>query len=859
MGAARGNVRQLARGRRPRAYDRGLCRGSTMPQPRLLVLTLAFVLSAAHAQDAVDSHWIVDAHYPDTAALARAAAQFDHVQVDRKHQRVRVLTDAQGEAALRAAGLDQVQVDLAASARLHAYERARIAAQHAGAGTQSIPGYACYRTVEETYASMDSLAAAHPGIVEIDSIGPSWKKTQNPAQGYEMRALRITNLATAASDPQRPAMVVLGSIHAREFGPAELTTRFGEWLINNYGTDPEATWLVDHNDFRLVLQANPDGRKVAEGEVYQRKNMDTINGSCGSSPGVDLNRNFPFHWNITGGQGSSGNPCNETFRGPTPMSEPETQNIVQYVAGSCTAAGVCSGGVFADRRAGAMHPANPAGDGGAAAPADTTGVFFDIHSNADMVLWPWGDTSSGAPNQSGLRTLGRRLAWHNGYTPQQSDTLYPTDGTTDDTIYGLLGVPAYTIELDGVDFFQPCDDFESFTLPANLAALRYVARSLHAPYQLPAGPDALDIAVGSDLVVAGDAVAVSARIDDSRFNQSTAVDPVPGTIRNIGSARMSIDRLPWQSGATPLALAASDGAFDAPVETVHGVLDTSALAPGRHLVHVQGSDVAGNAGTPNAAQFDIVDGASVGTLQGQVRDRVTLAPLAARITLTGGGQSHAATSAADTGNYRVHGYPASFDAQVSTPRYLAESLTGVALAAGATVNHDFLLYPACTVLDDDVEHGAGGWTAQSPWVIQTNVGGHAGHAWNTPAYGNNLNSSLTSASIHLGGYTDLVLTFDDRCATESGYDFGHVEYSSNGGSSWSALYSCNGQSGWRSHRIDLPAGANGASAFRLRFRLQSDGSVNDDGWAVDNIRIEGGGAACRAQWDDHIFSNGFDH
>lgn len=829
-----------------------------------LAFAFAVCASCAFAQDASQQEWIIQAHYPDTASLARAARSFDHLKIDRKHHSLRVLTDQHGVDLLRAAGLEAVGVDLAGSARLHAFQNQILAVQRNGMSAKSIPGYACFRTVEETYSTMDALKTAHPNLVDIDEIGPTWNKTQNPATGYEMRALRITNFTTLASDPQRPAMVLFGSIHAREYGPAELTTRFGEWLVNNYGTDPEATWLVDHNDFRLILEANPDGRKIAEQQLYQRKNVDTLNGPCagpvtaGSQYGVDLNRNFPFHWNITNGQGSSGSYCSQTYRGPVKASEPETQNLVNYVAGTCNAAGECSGGVFADRRAGPMNPSTSAGDGGAAAPDDTTGFFIDIHSNAELVLWPWGDTQNPAPNQAALRTLGRRIAYFSGYTPEQSDSLYPTDGTTDDTMYGLLGVPGFTIELDGDDFFQECSAFESTTVPANLAALRYAARALHAIYQQPGGPDALAVSAGSSLVVAGDSVLVSARIDDTRFNQSTSEEPVIGVIRDIASARASIDALPWQTGANPLALAAVDGAFDSPVEDVRGTLDTTGLAAGRHLVLVQGSDVAGTAGTPNAAQFDVVAANSVGTLEGHVRDQSTLQPLQANITLTAGSQSQQAISDAGNGSYRAHGYPGTFSVHVSAPHYLSEDLSGVALAAGATVTHDFALYPSCALIDDDVESGNQGWTVQSPWVIQNNIGGNASHVWNTPSYGNNLNSSLTSASLNLLGYAELALEFDDRCDTESGYDYGHVEFSSNGGSTWTQLYECNGQTSWQSHRLDLPADANNAAAFKLRFRLSSDSSVTRSGWAMDNIRLEAGGAACRAQWDDHIFVNGFE-
>jgi hypothetical protein len=258
--------------------------------------------------------------------------------------------------------------------------------------------------------------------------------------------------------------------------------------------------------------------------------------------------------------------------------------------------------------------------------------------------------------------------------------------------------------------------------------------------------------------------------------------------------------------------------------------------------------------------IDVVDGADVGTLTGEVSDRTTFAPLAATITLSNANESHMASSDAAAGAYRAHAHAGTYAVHVAAPHHLAEDLTGVVLAAGASVMRDVALYPNCTVLSDDVEHGNQEWTAQSPWVVQSNVGGNATHVWNTPAYGDDLNSSLTSASHDLGGYADLALYFDDRCATESGWDYGHVEFSTNGGASWTPLYTCSGQTSWQSHHVDLPATANGATAFKLRFRLTSDTNTNDLGWAIDNIRVEAGGNACRAQQppDDRIFADDFD-
>ena len=592
-------------------------------------ILLAVVIAVAGLDTAMADEWVVEAHYPDTASLARAAVKFQHVIVDAKRGVLRVATDESGMRALAEAGLD-VGIDEAATAKLRAdtqrvaAARSRIAAGSApvltGSGYATIPGYSCFRSIDGTYATMDDLVAAHPAIASIDEIGPTWEKTQNPDAGYTMRAMHITNFDTLGTDPGRPKMAVYSSIHAREYAPAEVDTRFAEWLVNGYGTDPEATWLVDHNDFHLVLLANPDARVLAEQQIYQRKNMDIINGPCTdenefSQPGIDLNRNFPFHWNILLGGGSDDDTCSQTFHGPyasgsnhndhiqgTP--EPETLNLFGYVAGTCDGNGNCSGGLFADRRDGPIDPPTTGDDGGAAAPADTTGFFVDIHSNAALVLWPWGDTSSPAPNRTALRTLGRRLAFFNGYTPEQSDQLYGTDGTTDDTMYGLLGVAGFTLETNGWDFFEDCDTFDSDTAPTNIAALRYAARALHAPYRLPSGPDVYNIAATAPQQgPAGWYVNLSATVDDSHYNQSNGTQ----TIYPIQAASAYVDVLPWDGRATPIALAASDGSFDSNAETVNGDINLAGLTPGRHMLYVEGVNTLGTGapGTPNAIFVDV--------------------------------------------------------------------------------------------------------------------------------------------------------------------------------------------------------------------------------------------------------------
>ena len=522
------------------------------------------------------------ARWHTQAQLQRIAGRVQHVMVDRRLHTARFEASLADVAALRRAGIT-VQVDDGATELMR--ESAKAAA---GGGTSlgGIPGFACYRTVEETYATMDLIARDHPSLASVSTIGQSWDRV-HLATGYDLRVLKLTNSATDARVPDKPNMVLVGAIHAREYTTAELLTRFAEWLADGYGIDDEATWLLDNFRFHFILQGNPDGRKKAESGLSWRKNTDTDNGTCSANNyGIDLNRNFPYQWNATAG-GSSGDPCAGTYRGPAPMSEPEANVLLRYAAGTPDSSGVYRNGVLLDRRT----------DTGSA-PSDYRGMYVDMHSFSQRVLWPWAYASTEPPNAAALRTLGRRLAWFNNYTPQQWIGMYAADGVGTDAIYGLLGAPAYTIEM-GVTFFESCDTFESRTLPRNLDALRYAARNVQSPYTLPSGPDTVALSASNRRIAAGTPLVVTATVDDSRFNQSNGTE----TVQAISAARAYVDRAPWGSGTAPLAMQASDGAFNSSREQVQVTIPTASLAPGRHWVAVQGVDASGRAGTPRAYYF----------------------------------------------------------------------------------------------------------------------------------------------------------------------------------------------------------------------------------------------------------------
>lgn len=542
----------------------------------LQVLTLTSATPAAPPEASVaqvtppattdDEILLVRAYFTSTADLNFLVTHYDAMEyADHQAGFVELLLTPAEYAALQAAGY-RLEVDRAHTDLLNRPQLA-LPAQVSG-----IPGYPCYRTVEETYAALAQIAVDKPQLATWIDVGDSWDKvTPGGPPGYDLRVLILTNHAIAGP---KPVFFLMAALHAREYTTAEQATRYAEYLAANYGLDPEVTWLLDHFEVHILPHANPDGRKIAETGVLHRKNTNTTEGApCGSFFGVDLNRNSTFQW---GQVGSSSAPCSEVYRGPSAASEPETQAIQAYVTS-----------IFPDQRGPGL---------GDPAPDDASGVFITLHSYGRLVMFPWGATANPAPNAADLQTLGRKFGFYNRHSVCQSGApscLYQTSGTTDDWAYAELGMAAYTFEM-GNTFFEKCDDFESSIFPANQAALLYALKAARRPYQAPAGPETLTMTVSSSLIIGGGPLTLTAFADDQRYYGG--IEPT----QTISAARFSLDAPGWVTGTVTLPLAAADGVFDSSAEALTLTLDTTAWPPGRHVLFVESQDAAGNWGVPSA-------------------------------------------------------------------------------------------------------------------------------------------------------------------------------------------------------------------------------------------------------------------
>ncbi|MCA9951643.1 MAG: proprotein convertase P-domain-containing protein [Anaerolineales bacterium] len=558
-----------------------------------------------------------------------------------------------------------------------------------------IPGFACYRTVEETYATAQDIVTNYPNLASWIDIGDSWEKeTEGGADGYDLQILKLTNAATSGD---KPVLFIMAAIHAREYTTAELNTRFAEMLVAGYGNDADITWLLDYHEIHLLLITNPDGRKQAETGLSWRKNTnENYCSPTSNSRGADLNRNFDFQWGCC--SGSSGIECDSTFRGPAAASEPETQAVQTYVRS-----------IFPDQRGDELTDA---------APEDAMGVFIDIHSYSELVIWPWGWENTVAPNGTALQTLGRKLARFNNYSPKQAVDLYPTDGTTDDFAYGDLGVAAFAFEL-GTAFFQSCSIFENTIVPTNLPALLYAAKASRLPYLQPSGPEAVGVTLSAGAVAPGTAVELTAVLDDTQFNNENGIEPT----QPIAAVEYYIDLPDWDGG-TPIAMAPQDGTFDSPVETAAATIDTTNLSSGKHIIFVRGQDSDGNWGVVTAEFLSVLDAAIAPHINGFVREAGTNAPIGAIVTTQFA--PFATTTNPTNGYYDMFLPEDSYDITVKATNFVPQTRTNIAAANYQIIDQNFFLNPLlCTTynsIDVPVPISANGPQTITSTLIVTDSG-----------------------------------------------------------------------------------------------------------------------------------------
>ncbi|WP_443111819.1 M14 family metallopeptidase [Alicyclobacillus sp. ALC3] len=111
-----------------------------------------------------------------------------------------------------------------------------------------------YWTYEEMWQELRRMQAAYPNFIQVEVIGHS-------RQGREMAGVTLTNHATG--EPQHKAAVFVdANIHAGEVAGNAVAMHWISWCLENYGTDKEATELLDAHTVYVVPRIALDGAEL---------------------------------------------------------------------------------------------------------------------------------------------------------------------------------------------------------------------------------------------------------------------------------------------------------------------------------------------------------------------------------------------------------------------------------------------------------------------------------------------------------------------------------------------------------------------------------------------------------------------
>jgi carboxypeptidase T len=278
-----------------------------------------------------------------------------------------------------------------------------------------------YLKYNEMLAELDAMAAQYPNLITIKAPISTYLTHENRPIYY----VKISD-NPSTDESAEPKVLYTAIHHARE--PMSLMeTIFYMWyLLENYDSNEEIQYLVNNTQMYFVPCINPDGYLRNEttnpnGGGMWRKNR---RNNGGNVYGVDLNRNYSYGWGTTGT--TTTNTSDDTYCGPAPFSEPETQAMRWLVQNNNFRTG------------------------------------FNAHTYGGDILFPVGTTvAEFADHHDYFQDESNHQVQFNGYTAMKSSGLYPASGDSDDYMYKVdIGVGqkdtifVHTPEV-GTAFWQP--------------------------------------------------------------------------------------------------------------------------------------------------------------------------------------------------------------------------------------------------------------------------------------------------------------------------------------------------------------------------------------------------------------------
>lgn len=302
-----------------------------------------------------------------------------------------------------------------------------------------------YLTYAEAIANLDSMHTLYPHLITpkmaIDTF-----KTHNGLPIYHFI------ISDNPGDTLEPQVIYTSLHHAREPNSLAQNLFFMWYLLENYDSNEEIKFLVDHTQLYFVPIVNPDGYIINEvnnpnGGGLWRKNA--YKNESGEEVGVDLNRNYGFHWGFDD-IGSSPVETSQTYRGPSAFSEPETQAIKWL------------------------------------SEQNRFQLALNYHTYGNLLIHPWGFNDEITDEDDIFKGIGELMIRDNRYTMGTgTETVgYTVNGDSDDYMYGDTTnknkIYSYTPEVGSQsDGFWPSPDRIDYLNKINVHQNMTLARVVH--------------------------------------------------------------------------------------------------------------------------------------------------------------------------------------------------------------------------------------------------------------------------------------------------------------------------------------------------------------------------------------------
>ncbi len=448
----------------------------------------------------------------------------DIAAVDVRARRAEVIADAADQRRLDRAGLRWrfLTRDLAGF-----YARRLAAGQNQGPAAGSYGNWLSppfgsgsmggYYTLSEIGSVLDQMRAAYPNLISAkQSMGTS-------IEGRDLWWVRISDNPDV--DESEPEVRFDALHHAREPEGMQCTLWFMLYLLESYGSDPLATYLVNEREIYCIPCVNPDGyeynhQQAPGGGGLWRKNR---RNNGGGSRGVDLNRNYPYKWGFDN-IGSSGDPNSEVYRGTGPASEPEVAAMTAFLS------------------------------------AHTFQTALSVHTYSNLWLAPWGYDTLYPANWDDYSEVAGLATEVNGYPHGPAAIiLYEANGVTIDTDHGSYGTLSWTPEIgSSSDGFWPPQSRIVPLAEDNLLAFQRTA--------LAGGPWVRGISL--TLVDAGDG--------DGDYEDGESVE-ITANLRNSGTLSAALVDLALTS-TSPYANITVAGASAGPIASFSDGANSQPLA-----------------------------------------------------------------------------------------------------------------------------------------------------------------------------------------------------------------------------------------------------------------------------------------